>query len=103
MLTHGNIVSNAQNVIPPMRYNGSTCYLHVAPMFHLADCGSTFAVTMCAGRHAFVPKFEPAATVAAIDRFGVTHVLLIPTMVAMMIMIISESYHSSPTWRVGHL
>ena len=85
MLTHGNIVSNAQNVIPPMRYDESTCYLHVAPMFHLADCGSTFAVTMCAGRHAFVPKFDPAATVAAIDRFGVTHVLLIPTMVAMMI------------------
>ena len=85
MLTHGNIVSNAINVTPPARWDEATCYLHAAPMFHLADCAATFAVTMCAGRHAFVPKFAPAATVAAIGRFGVTHALLVPTMIGMMI------------------
>ena len=85
MLTHRNIVSNALNVIVPLRYDEATRYLHAAPMFHLADSASTFAVTMCAGRHAFVPKFEPAATLAAIDRFGVTHMLLVPTMIGMMV------------------
>src|SRR5207247_4585952 len=62
MLTHNNLISNAMHVIAGLHYNQEVVYLHAAPMFHLADGAPTFGVTRCAGRHAFIPKFDPADT-----------------------------------------
>jgi len=81
MLTHTNLVSNAMNVIAALHYNQEVVYLHVAPMFHLADGSSTFGVTMSAGMHAFIPKFDPADTLRAIQEYRVTHTVLVPTMI----------------------
>ena len=85
MLTHDNIVSNALNGTVAMRYESSDTYLHVAPMFHLADASSTFAFTMIGAAHAFIPGFEPVATMKAIQDFQVTRMTLVPTMINMLI------------------
>ncbi len=85
MLSHNNIVSNAMNAILGISYNEETSYLHVAPMFHLADGASTFSITTVAGRHVFVPKFDPADTLMAIQNQKVNVCLLVPTMVNMMV------------------
>jgi long-chain acyl-CoA synthetase len=84
MLSHNNIVSNAMNAIAGLSYNEETSYLHVAPMFHAADCASTFGITIVAGRHVFVPKFDPADTLTAIQNQKVNICLLVPTMVNMI-------------------
>lgn len=85
MLTHENLMSNALNVLPFMQFNEESVYLHVAPMFHLADCASTFALTMAAGTHTFLPKFDPEATLKIIQEEKVSVCLLVPTMVNMLI------------------
>jgi len=85
MLSHMNVVSNALNGIHALQYSKGDVYLHVAPMFHLADAGTTFSVTMGGGQHAFIPGFEPEATLKAIQDFKVTHVILVPTMINMVI------------------
>ncbi len=85
MLSHTNVVSNALNGLNALQYVSGDVYLHVAPMFHLADAGTTFSVTMGGGRHAFIPGFEPEATLKAIQDFQVTHVILVPTMINMVI------------------
>ena len=67
MLSHRNLVANALHIIIALRYSDADRYLHCAPMFHLADGASTYAVTWTGGTHVFVPAFEPVA-VHACDR-----------------------------------
>ena len=65
MLSHGNIVANATNMKAESPFNTGTIYLHAAPMFHLADCSATFALTDAGGTHAFMPRFDPVVVHAA--------------------------------------
>lgn len=85
MLTHNNLLSNALNMIPASGLNEEVVYLHAAPMFHLADCASTFAITLVGGCHSFIPKFDPEDTLKAIVNDQVTNCLLVPTMINMLI------------------
>jgi long-chain acyl-CoA synthetase len=84
MLTHTNLIFNSYGVLNAVRYNETSRYLHVAPMFHLADFASVFAVTSVGGRHTFIPRFLPKETLEAIERYGVTHTVMVPTMLAMV-------------------
>ncbi|HYZ22355.1 MAG TPA: AMP-binding protein, partial [Rhodopila sp.] len=84
MLTHRNLVSNAIMVISAFGYRYDSVYIHSPPMFHLADGASTFAVTMVGGTHVFIPKFDPAQMLEAVQRHRVTNALLVPTMAAMI-------------------
>ena len=85
MLSHRNLVTNAANVVSAFDYDADSVYLHAAPMFHAADNASTLAVTMLGGVHVFVTAFEPAEFLAAIQRKRVTHTLLVPTMINMLV------------------
>ncbi len=81
MLTHRNLVANAAMIIPAVGYRHDSIYIHAGPMFHLADGASTYAVTMVAGTHVFIPRFDPADMLAEIARHRVTNALLVPTMI----------------------
>jgi long-chain acyl-CoA synthetase len=81
MLTHTNITSNAYNMALGVAYGPQDVYLHAAPMFHLADGANTFTVTMMCATHAFVPVFEPQRWTEAVEQYGVTTALLVPTMI----------------------
>lgn len=85
MLTHANIVANAQNSLLANDTQRGDVYLHAAPMFHLADCSSTFGLTWIGGTHAFIPFFEPESMLAAIERFRVTRAAMVPAMINMVI------------------
>jgi long-chain acyl-CoA synthetase len=85
MLSHDNLVSNAMNAIPLVGYGQDSVYLHAAPMFHLADGMATFAMTMVAGTHVMIPRFDAAACLDAFARHRVTNVTLVPTMIAMLV------------------
>ncbi|MEM7531822.1 MAG: long-chain-fatty-acid--CoA ligase [Chloroflexota bacterium] len=84
MLTHDNLVNNAMNTLVGLDYNTDTVYLHAAPMFHLADGASTFAVSIMGGTHSFVPKFDPEDTLQALQSYGVTNGIMVPTMINMV-------------------
>ncbi|WP_332764567.1 class I adenylate-forming enzyme family protein [Phenylobacterium sp.] len=60
-------------------------YLHVAPMFHLADVALSLAGTIAGATHYFLPTFEPAATLKAVAEHRITHLLLVPTMLRMVL------------------
>jgi long-chain acyl-CoA synthetase len=85
MLSHKNIVSNAMHVIMGTGYTERDVYLHAAPMFHLADTASTFAITMVGARHIFIPMFNPELVLKMIEQEKVTVVLLVPTMISMVL------------------
>jgi long-chain acyl-CoA synthetase len=81
MLSHKNLAANALHVAIEFRYRPDTNYLHVAPMFHLADMASTFAVSMLGGCHTILDRFSPVPVLETVQRERVTDVALVPTMV----------------------
>jgi long-chain acyl-CoA synthetase len=90
MLSHNNILANLDNLLLLFDQvaaddDPDPVYLHVAPMFHLADLGSTFYLTARGGCHAVVPRFDPADTLRAIAEFQVTTVMMVPTMINMVL------------------
>mgnify|MGYP001063345642 CR=1 FL=1 len=85
MLSHDNLLSNALGMIPGLNVTAEDIYLHAAPMFHLADCASTFATTLLGGTHCFIDKFDPEETMKAIVENKVSNGLLVPTMINMLI------------------
>jgi len=85
MLTHKNLLTNALHVALNFEYMESDIYLHAAPMFHLADQASTFAVTLAGGAHTVVRQFTPKDVLHVIEKEQVTAVMLVPTMVNMLL------------------
>jgi len=85
MLTHDSVMANTQNALMSNHATRHDVYLHSAPMFHLADCSGTYGITMVGAKHAFIPFFEPAAMLKAIQQYRVTLALMIPTMLNMVL------------------
>lgn len=85
MLTHRNLTSNATHIIGTLHLTDSDRYLHCGPQFHLADGAFAYGVTWVGGTHAFIPAFEPKATMAAIESERITTSLMVPTMINMVI------------------
>jgi acyl-CoA synthetase (AMP-forming)/AMP-acid ligase II len=85
MLTHRSLWSSSVGISYAFKLEQSSRYLHAAPMFHLADGAFSMGTTIACGEHYFIPAFDPAATIAAIDAHGITDILLVPTMVKMIV------------------
>jgi long-chain acyl-CoA synthetase len=85
MLSHDNILSNAHNMSTAAPFREQTCFIHAAPMFHLADGAMTFIVTANGGRHVFLPRFDPAAFLRMVEEHRVTTTLIVPTMINMLV------------------
>lgn len=85
MLTHKNLVINAYHVIVNCKFDHNDIYLHAAPMFHLADQATTFAVTMTGGTHVTLRQFHPAKVLETIEKERITAGVIIPTMLNMIL------------------
>ncbi|HKF38394.1 MAG TPA: long-chain-fatty-acid--CoA ligase, partial [Ktedonobacteraceae bacterium] len=80
MLSHKNVISNAINGFVAIGTTGQDKWLHAAPMFHLADVGAIFGLTMLGATHVFIPMFNPLHVLQAIQNEKVTLTVLVPAM-----------------------
>jgi long-chain acyl-CoA synthetase len=80
MLSQRNLYMHSLMMIAEDMFHPDSVGLHVAPMFHLADVGTVMGATMAGGSHVCLPRFEPEATLRAIEEHGVTEVYLVSTM-----------------------
>ncbi|WP_322060194.1 long-chain-fatty-acid--CoA ligase [Paraburkholderia sp. J63] len=85
MLSHTNLISSglalrAEGIAAP-----DNTYLHAAPMFHLADMGIAMSHWIEGSTHSVVQTFSPELVLDAIERDRVTHMLLVPTMIQMLV------------------
>jgi len=85
MLSHRAFAVQALVMANALRFQHDSVYLHATPMFHLADFGIGLALTVAAGAHAFLPKFDAAQAIARIAEVGVTEINLVPTMLSSML------------------
>ena len=84
VLNQTAISSHAVCTICEMRLNSHDIWLHVAPIFHLVDAFSVYAVTAVGGHHILQAVFEASTTLRVIEREGITVLNLASTMVALM-------------------
>ncbi|MGD2126859.1 MAG: long-chain-fatty-acid--CoA ligase [Desulfobacteraceae bacterium] len=85
MLSHKNVCSHALAAIAELRLSDRDNWLHVAPLFHLADAWATFAMTWVGGKHVVITDFEPPAVLSTIQDEKVTITNMIPTMLNMLV------------------
>ncbi len=85
MLSHEGLWHNGLIVAAACDINSSSVVLHVAPMFHLADGCIGLAASIASAQHVYVPSFDPEAVLNAVEEYQVTHLLLVPTMIGMLL------------------
>lgn len=85
MLTHNNLWTSAIALVTEVGLTEENRILHAAPMFHLADGAMTQGGILAGCTHVFIPMFTPPGTIKAIQDFKVTHSLLVPVMIQMVI------------------
>lgn len=85
MLSHGNVGINALSAVAELGFTDQDTWLHAAPLFHLADAWSTFAVTWVGGKHVFLSQFKAAETLELISKEKVTATVFVPTMLNAML------------------
>jgi long-chain acyl-CoA synthetase len=85
MQSHRAIWASAIGSLPEFQMNRDSNYLHVAPMFHMADFAGGMGVTLCAGKNVILQSFDPVHVLQAFSEEKVTHVLLVPAMIKMIL------------------
>lgn len=83
-LTHANLLANmlhGQNWCP---LKEGDVFLHVAPMFHLADFPMALSCASSGATQVTLPRFEPRPLCETITRERVTATVMIPTMINLL-------------------
>jgi len=82
--THTNILSNIYHLNYWIPHKDSGVYLHAAPIFHILDFPFMFAAPAFGACQVTIPKFTPQTFCEAVQREGVTHSVLVPTMINLL-------------------
>ncbi|HMB59474.1 MAG TPA: long-chain-fatty-acid--CoA ligase [Xanthomonadales bacterium] len=85
MLSHNNQVINALQTSRWFEMNHGSVYLNNAPMFHAANMIGMLNATLIGAAHVFAPRFDPELTMQLIEAHRVTHSVMVPTMINMLI------------------
>jgi acyl-CoA synthetase (AMP-forming)/AMP-acid ligase II len=85
MLSHKNVTAHALGTIAELHITDRDVWIHVAPLFHLADAWATWAITWVGGTHVMVREFNSKVVLGTIQKERVTLTNLIPTMLNLMV------------------
>jgi len=85
ILTHQNNRIHAKSAVKELGLSPEDRWLHVSPMFHLADAWAVWAITQAGGTHVMVPGFDPECVLDAIEEHSVTLSNFIPTMLNILV------------------
>lgn len=85
ILTHRNIYANALTTIITFGLKDSSCWHHIAPLFHLADAFFVWSVTYQGGRHVMQRQFHPKDVLQTFQREGITCTMMVPTMINLLL------------------
>lgn len=82
MLSHRNLIANAAHFQWVWPFDHTTRWLVAAPLFHAAGSLAVLATVWQAGHQVILPGFDPAVALDLIAEHGVTHTLVVPSMLA---------------------
>lgn len=81
MLTHKNVISNCINQSLELGVRGESIFFGVPPALHAGCACWLFSVLYIGGCFVMIPSFDPSTVLSTIEKYRVTHVLLVPAMI----------------------
>jgi len=85
MLSHANMASSNVGILIAMDAPATPTHLHCAPLFHIGSLSNVLLAVTVGSTSVFLPAFDPSAVPAAIERWRVTELFLVPTMIRMVL------------------
>ena len=85
MQSHRAFWASGVGSMPQFQMTRESTYLHVAPMFHVADFAATIGTVLCASKSVVLPAFDPGQVLATFAEEEITHVLMVPSMIKMVL------------------
>lgn len=85
MLRHDSLMVQGLEMLRMLGTTSDKVALHALPLFHMGGTSVAHGVTMGAGVHSFIPSFDPGGCLEIIASCGITHLSLVPTMMAMLL------------------
>lgn len=82
MHTHRGLLMSGLHFMAAWPFDADTRWMIASPMFHTGGILAVMATVWGAGTHVLLPTFEPDKAIDLIADRGVTHTLLVPTMLA---------------------
>ena len=84
MHSHANIALAGLSSIPPFELDEDAVALIAGPLFHVGATGLCFPAMMAAASVVVLPRFEPAQVIETIERYRITNLTGVPTMLRMI-------------------
>jgi fatty-acyl-CoA synthase len=85
ILTHKNNLAHTDGTIRELCLSNTDRWLHVSPIFHLADAWAVWAISKVGATHIMVPRFEPESVLETIEKHRITLSNFIPTMLNLLV------------------
>ncbi len=85
ILSHKNVCTHALAAIAELKISDADIWIHVAPLFHLADAWASFAITWVGGKHVVVTDFEPSLILSTIQDEKITITNMVPTTLNLLV------------------
>ena len=83
-IRHANILENVYHTNFWFPLKEGAVHLHAAPIFHIADFPFMFAAPAFGACQVTILRFSPESFCETVQREGVTHTVLVPTMINML-------------------
>ena len=85
MLSHENLLANARHNLIATGHHEDDRWLHVCPMFHVAGTANMLACTWVGAEQIVLPRFDARAVIDTIRERAITHTVLVPAMLGMLL------------------
>ena len=84
LLTQRSMMLTLYHIQMGVKMESSDVFLAQVPMFHAASMGAILATPVTGGQLVTVPYFDPSVVLDAVEKYGATNSIMVPTMIAMM-------------------
>ncbi len=84
MQSHRAIWASAIGALPDFNMNQESVYLHVAPMFHMADFAGSMGLTLACGTNVVLQSFDAGEVLRTLGEDKISHTLMVPAMIKMV-------------------
>ena len=84
-LSHGNIIAANLQRMATVGIREDDAYLHLLPLFHIADLAIAFSVMHAGGKNVLMAKFDPELALRLIEQERITTFGEFPPMVGMLL------------------
>ncbi len=98
-LSQGNIIAGNLQHMAVMGLGQKDSYIHLLPLFHIADVALFFSVFHAGGKNVLMPKFDPEAALGLMERERVTTIGEFPPMLGMLLEKLEKKEHDISSLR----